>query len=525
LIRCLRCVLAVVVLAAGSPACLGAGSKYLLRDPAAAQRVDYLVLAGDKFADHMDVLAAHRERQGYAVGIVKVSAAKAGFASIRAFLAHAVTRWQKPAPSFLLIVGDVDAVPAVVKKGALRGWNSSRDLATDFDYARPTDGRVRLHVGRFPCDTAKELAVMVRKTIAYETELPAGEWQHRLNLVASVGGYGKQIDSLLESMAMAIASSCVPAAYDMQAAYGSPNSPYCPYPPTFNNHVLEMFNRGSLFTIFAGHGTTRAVARLYWKARAYRIFGSGDAGALNVKAGLPILVVIACDTGRYDASDCLGETFFKVERGPVAFIGGSRVTQPYGNGLFAKALIDALFGKAKTLGEAVTRAKQTVTAHRFSLFRLQVDTVGGMMQGAESLGPMRKDVVEHYNLLGDPALVIRRPKPDIKLAVNGSTVRVGAPGRASVTLTLECDRLAFLHPIPKIDENDPRFREKITDRYRKAHDKIIRRWTVALKDGRGSVEFELPKNPGRYFFKASAEGSVGSAALTVEPPTPPPPAP
>jgi len=523
LMRRLRWALTVAVLVTGSLPCSGADSKYLLKDPAAVQRVDYLILAGDKFADHVDVLAAHREKQGHAVGVVKVSAAKARFTSIRAFLAHAVTRWKQPAPAFLLLVGDVDAVPAVVKKGALRGWSSSSDLATDFDYARPTGSGVRLHVGRFPCDTAEELAVMVRKTIAYETELPAGEWQHKLNLVASVGGYGKQIDSLLEGMAMAIASSCVPAAYDMQAAYGSPNSPYCPYPPAFNDHVLEMFNRGSLFTIFVGHGTTRGVARLYWKRRGYRIFSSGDAGALNCKAGLPILVVIACHTGRYDASDCLGETFFKVERGPVAFIGGSRVTQPYGNGLFAKALIDALLGKAKTLGEVVTQAKQTVTAHRFSLFRLQVDTVGGMMQSKESLGPMRKDVVEHYNLLGDPALVIRRPRPDIKLTVNGSTVRISAPGRAKVRLTLECDRLAFLHPIPEIDENDPRFREKITDRYRKAHDKIIQRWTVALKDGKGSVEFKLPKKPGRYFLKASVSGSVGSAALTVEPPKPPAP--
>ena len=510
-------VLIVVLLAVACVAHAGEASKYLIADPSAEQRVDYLVITGDKFAGGLDALAAHRAKQGYAVGIVRMSALEAKFKTVRAFLAHALTKWKKPAPKYLLLVGDVDAVPTVVKPGKLKGWQSDRDLATDFDYARPL-GKVQMHVGRFPCDTPKELATMIRKTIDYETKLPGGAWQRKLNFVASVGGFSKEIDAMLEAIGMAVAGSSVPEAYDMQAAYGSPNSPYCPFPPKFNSHVIDMFNGGSLLYLFVGHGATRRVADIRWKGLRYRIFDERDAAALNCKNGRPILVAVACSTGRHDAADCLGETYLKAENGPVAFIGGSRVTQPYSNGLFAKAFVDNFFGQTRTLGAVLTRAKWTILADRFSMFRLQVDAVGAVMQGKKFLEPMRDDVVQHYNLLGDPALVIRRASIDIKLTVGGTKVHVEAPGRDKIGLTLECHRLTFLHPMPEIKADDPEFEKKITERYKNAHDKVIRRWSVALKGGRATVEFKRPEKPGHYVFKASRGGSAGAAGFDIAPP-------
>ena len=493
-------------------------SKYLLADPAAPQRIDYLVIAGDRFANGLAALADHRAKQGYAVGIVTMSSINAKFRSIPEFLKHAVTAWKKPAPTYLLLVGDVDAVPATVKPGALKGWLSDADLATDFDYARPLGGRISFHVGRFPCDTLDELAVMVRKTIAYETALPAGAWQHRLGFVASVGGYSKQIDALLETIGMMVGTGSVPPAFDIAAAYGSPNSPYCPYPPKFNAAALDLFNRGSLLYLFAGHGSVRGVADIEWKGELYPIFSEDDARHLNVKDGLPIFVVIACSTGQYDDDDCLGETYMKAEKGPVAFIGGSRVTQPYGNGLFAKAFVDALFLPSRTLGEALTRAKVDVLTNNLSMFRLQADALGSMMQGKDLLAPMRSDVVRHYNLFGDPALVIRHPKRNIKVTARGAVAEIEAPGHKKVELTLECERSVLLHPVPEIGEDDPKAEAKMTERYRGALDKVIERRTVQLKDGKGAVEFKRPTAPGRYFLKASDGSSVGSAMIEVQPP-------
>lgn len=515
---------AVVLLA--WPALAPAESKFLLKDPAAAHRIDYIIIAGDKFADTVAVLAAHREKHGLAVGIAPMSAVMAKFESVRAFLAHAVGKWKPPAPSYALLVGDVDIVPALTLPQAYKPMFGDAELATDFDYAQPTGGKLLLHVGRFPCHTADELATMVRKTIAYESELAGGDWQRKLNLVAGIGGYGKKIDSILEAAGMFIASTSVPYEYEMEAAYGNPDSAFCPYPPKFNEHVVGMLNRGSLLTLFVGHGDLKGMSGITWNGQRCPVFDAPDVKSLAPKGGLPIMVAVACHTGRYDRNDadCLGEACIKAPNGPVAFVGGSRRTEPYANGLFAKAFIDAFFGTAATLGEVMTRAKQAIIAHRISIFTIQADAAAGAIQGKDFLKPMREDVVRHYNLLGDPALVIRRPNTGIRLEVNGAAVRIAAPGCAKVELALEYDRLAFPHPPTEIKPDDPEFERKITERYRRAHERVISRWSADVLDGGVAVEIKLPRQPGRYVLKAwaFAQGtrdiSAVSTFITVEPP-------
>ncbi|MFW6159145.1 MAG: C25 family cysteine peptidase [Planctomycetota bacterium] len=490
-------------------------SEYLLTDPSRARHIDYLAVSGDEFAGKFDALCRHRADQGYRVGVVRMSDVAAEFGSLRKFLRHAATRWEKPAPRFLLLVGDVEAVPTVVKRGAMRGWRSSPDLATDFEYARPAGKGRWLHVGRLPCDSGRELTAMVEKTIAYETELPEGGWQRRLKFVASMGGYGKEMDRLLEAIGESVAAGAVPRTFDVEAAYGSPASPYCVYPPRFNEHVTGMFNECSLLYLFVGHGSVRRVASIRWRRHAYPIFRAGDSDRLEAQKGPPVFVAIACHTGAYDRDDCLGEEFVKAPGGPVAFIGGSRVTQPYANALFADAFVRSFFGKAKTVGEVLSLAKARIAAHRFSFFTAQIDAVAARIQGKDNLPKTRADVIRHYNLLGDPALRIRRPTCDIRVAIQEDVAEITAPDRKQVILRLECDRLQFLHELSEIEPDDADVAEKMADRYRKAHDKVIGRWTVRLKDGRGTVRFERPRRPGRYVLKATAGGSVGAIALEV----------
>ena len=504
---------AVLLLAVSS--LLAGPSKYLINDPVAAQRIDYLIVAGDAFADRLDVLADHRRVEGYAVGIIPMSSVKSHFPSLEVFTKHAVTDWKPPHPAFLLLVGDVDAVPTVVRPGALAGWLSDTDLATDFDYACSDKGRARLHVGRFPCHTPEELDIIVRKTIDYETKLPLGPWQRRVNFIGGVPGFGEGTDALLESVTMQMIAATVPRGYDVQGAYSNPSSPYCPYPPDFNQCVLDMVNAGSLLTLFEGHGTSASIADIYWNGKHYDVFSSRDAARLRVTQGLPVLAVIACSTGRFDSDDCLGQICLKTPGGPVAFIGGSRVTQPYANTLFTEALLRRFFGQDKTLGEVVSSAKHDVLAHGQSLVSIQADAAAALLQGARALEPMRRDVVAHYNLLGDPALVIRRPATDVTLTVRGDTVEIVAPGRKQVELTLECGTLGMARPLPGVGIDPAKMKEEMNQRRTAALDKVLQRLVVELTSGRATVQLALPQAPGRYYLKAVTEGSVGVATLTI----------
>jgi hypothetical protein len=507
-------VLVAVLLSVVAPV-LAAPSKYLIQDPVAAQRIDYLIVAGDVFAERLDELANHRSAQGYAVGIVLMSSLRQHFCLLEEFTKHAVAEWKPPHPAYLLLVGNVDAVPTVVRPGALAGWRSDADLATDFDYACCEKNQARLHVGRFPCNTPEELDVIVRKTIDYETKLPVGSWQRRLNLVAGVPGFGEGVDAVLENVTMQMIAAGVPRSFDIQCAYSNPSSPYCPYPPDFNQCVLDMVNGGSLLTLFLGHGTPAAVAALNWNGKRYEVFSGEDASRLRVLQGLPVLALIACSTGRFDAGECLGGICLKTAGGPVACISGSRVTQPYANTLFTETLTRHFFGQEKTLGEILSSAKRDVLAHSQSSLTIQADAAATLMQNGRALEPMRRDVVAHYNLLGDPALVIRRPANDVTLTVRGDTVEIVAPGHKQVELTLECGPLEMARPLPDVGTNPAKLKEEMNLRRTAALEKVLQRRAVELTSGSATVQIALPQAPGRYYLKAVTGGSVGVAMLRI----------
>lgn len=489
---------------------------FRIPDPAAECRVDYLVVAADPFAGKLGALAAHRAKQGLAVGIVALSDVRSKFPSLPAFLAHAAAKWGKPAPAYLLLVGDHDALPAVVRESDHRGFLSEKDLATDFDYGCPSkELEAEIHVGRFPCDTPEELEVLVRKTIDYETRLAPGDWQKKIDFIAGEAGFSKEVDAFIEKQFTQLVCRAIPAAYDIEVAFASPRSPYCPFPPRFHENALRLLNEGALFYVYVGHGARDGVDTLRWREKSYEVLQERDAVALDVRSGLPVLVVIACSTGQFDhESDCIGERFFKNPKGPVAFLGGSRVTQPYGNGLLGQAMIDQVFGESKTLGEALTRAKLQTLRHEKIPFTRQSDLMALMMHEKDELPAMRRDVVRHYNLLGDPALVLRKPAGDLRLSLDGRTLTVEGPD-GDVRITLECPRDRHVHPPEKLKASDPELERKSAERYRAANDKVLRSWTATLTGGKVSLQLELPEEP-PYLLKASSPGHAGSLVVDRE---------
>lgn len=456
--------------------------------------VDYLVITTETYADQCEELLAHRKKQGLSVGIALVS--KIG--DIRAHVA-------KVKPTYVLLVGDVDTVPAVVRDADFYQFGTDKDLATDFEYACPDkELEPTVHVGRFPCDTREELAVMIRKTLDYETKLEAGTWQKKISFIAGEAGFSPEADQAIEKLFIQIVSTTVPAFYDVEVAYANARSIFCPYPPSFNDNALRLLNEGSLLYVFVGHGSNDHVARFTWENNSYNVLSDKDAPKIDVQKGSPLMVVIACSTGEYDhKKDCLGEVWFKSAKGPVAFVGGSRITHPYGNALLGREMALHVLGEAKTVGEGITRVKRALLTHEMDKFNKQVDAMTAFMGiKKETLEPVRKDTVRHYNLLGDPALVLRRPAP-IQLARDGKIVTIECAA-SEVTLTLE-DPREKIPKLEKIDRKDPDYQKKIDERYRLANARVLKTWTVKLENGKGTVEVE-----GEGILKAFAPGFAGS---------------
>jgi hypothetical protein len=490
----------------------GAAPAWVERD---LDKVDakYLVIAPPAFAEALDSLCEHRSK-AHKVQVVRTDDIAArhgkGPEGIAAFV-------KKVDPRFLLLAGDVDAVPTFVRKSEYvsEKFATDPDVATDHLYGPPT--------GRFPAKSADEIKMMAARVVEYETALKGGRWQKKISIVTGEGNFGALIDDALERQVYSILTGKIPAAYDIETAYAKPSSKYCYWPPKFGANALRMLNEGSLFYAYVGHGFRDGFDDLRYKDETYPIFDPKSVKNVAVAEGLPIMVVIACSTGEFDSTggDCIGEVLFKRPRGPVAFIGGSRVTQPYGNGLFGHKLVEQCFAAStETLGEALWAAKAAVLAKDPSPLRLQADAIASTIQGPGALEPMRKDVILHYNLLGDPAMKIRRPAADLDLTPRGFP----GPGRTffvtgkapdgPVEVTFECARDRFCHPT---DLQGDTAEEQITRRYTNANNKVVVRSPTGSVNGAFEAEIELPESlkPGRYFLKAYAPGAIGAREIVI----------
>lgn len=504
----------------------GQDSKYRVRDFEADRKVDYLAVAPESLAGPLDPLLAHRESLGRKVAWVSYEdackGAEPGADAIEAFLDRVRGKW---GVTHVLLVGDARGedgrtIPMRVTDSAYfsETYASEKELASDYGYACAGGKEPVLHVGRFPADTAGEVQALVRRTIRYEKELAPGPWQRRLAFIAGEAGFDPLIDRVIESQFTKIVKEHLPAAFDVRLAHARAASPYCPYPPKFNDAVIDLLNEGSLFYVYVGHGYRGGCDTVAWKGEKYPILDSKDAPRVAVKNGLPVMVVIACSTGFVDAKsgDCLGEELLRRDDGPVAFIGGSRITQPYGNALIGKNLVAAAFAEGiSTVGEVLTEARKRTVGDDDDPLRKTADMLAATVQGKDNLAPMREDVVRHYNLLGDPALVLRRPLDGLTvetlgIEAPGQTLTVSAKvpfqeGRVSVAL--DCARDKFAGALPKLPWKDgDEYARKMAERYAKANDKAWVRKEADCAGGAFSVELALPADlpEGTYFLRAFA---------------------
>jgi hypothetical protein len=495
-------------------AAAGGDSPFLRRDPARVE-AEYLAVAPPEFAGALDALLSHRAK-GRSVALVRTDDVAALHGPGPEGIAKLVAAVR---PKFLLLAGDADRVPTFRRKAdyVSEKFASDPDLATDHLF-----GAI---AGRFPADSADELRAMAEKTVEYETSLEGGRWQKKITFVAGEGGFGAAVDAMIENQFATLVADRIPPAYDVEVAYGKASSKYGFYPPKFNEHALRLVNEGPLFFVYAGHGLRSAFDDIGYKGFVYPILRAKDAAKVEAAGGgFPIMVVLACNTGEYDSKlgDSIGEELVKRPRGPAAFIGGTRTTQPYANALLGHQLVRRAFDpELRTLGEVLWSSKEALSAKDDSKLRLQADALAALVQGPASLEPMRKDVILHYNLLGDPALAVRRPPGEITIEDPGvprpgaRLVVRGAAASGPVQLTLECRRDRFCRPVDDPAGED--MEKEMGRRYVNANDKVILSAEATPAQGSFEAVLAIPDNlkPGRYVLKAWSDGALGAREFEV----------
>jgi hypothetical protein len=419
-------------------------------------------------------------------------------------------------------------------------FNSEPELASDHPYVDlDEDGVPDLAIGRIAADSADELAAIVDKTIAYEQSDDFTNWRRQVNFVAGLGGFSPMADKVLELTAKRFITAGLPSAYAISMTYGSWRSPYCPDPREFHATTIDRLNEGCVFWVYIGHGHRSSLDRVRCGSQQYHIFDQRDVPKANSAHGLPIALFLACHTAAFDdARDCLAEDLLRTPRGPVAVIGGTRVTMPYGMSIMANELMTACFQtKLPTLGEVVLEAKrQMLTRPRDDDETRSLDALARLVNPkSRDLALERAEQVLLFHLIGDPLLRLPFPtqatldvpsqaRPGEALQVVGESP---VAGEAVVELVVRRDKLKFRPAVRDVFSDSDEALRAYQDDYQRANDPRLASTRQPVAAGPFQAELRVPDDAqGECHVRLYVTGKDGCAVaardLVIERPASPP---
>lgn len=345
---------------------------------------DMIVVTVPEFRAALAPLVAARQAEGLRVAVVDIaqvydsfSYGRAGPEAIRSLVQQAVSHWLAPAPRFLLLAGDASYDPRNYTAGPERDLIPTKAIHTTFSgwtgsdvwYALPDDSPEAmpiLAVGRFPAQTAEQLAIMVAKTLEYE-RTQAADWRSRALLVADNDEPG------FAAEAERFAAALSPYAGRTVVLEGDGSAT--------RQALLTAFEQGTGLIGYFGHGSVQLWAQ-------EKIFGVEDVAKLANRERLPVVFTVTCLSGFFEhpTTPSLGEALLRAPTGgAVAALVPSSAALLSDQSLLAAGLARALAATGitapRTVGEAVLQAQSGLTG------------AGGV-----------REILLTFNLLGDPTL-------------------------------------------------------------------------------------------------------------------------
>lgn len=352
---------------------------------AANNQADYIIITHPDFRESLKPLVEWRESRGLEVKVVTVvevydefSYGLADPTAIRDFLRYAHEHWARPAPRYVLLVGDasydyrdnLDApnknlLPTYLVQTHFVGETASDNWFVDLD----DDSLPEMAIGRLPVKSAAEARIVVDKIIGYERNSTPGEWRRRALFVAD------DDQPAFEATSNELIEGYLPPDYQATRVYLGAFA----NPGESTARIIAEVNQGMAIVSYVGHAALDVWAK-------ERMFSSADIASLHNGSTLPFFVTMTCLDGyfHHPQVDCLVEELLLAEsKGAIACFAPTSESLPSDQDVLAKALFEALFaGDAPTLGEAIMQAKRSLPNN----------------------GRGYEDLIQTYTLLGDPAL-------------------------------------------------------------------------------------------------------------------------
>jgi hypothetical protein len=395
------------------------------------QGYDYLIVVHPRLLDAIRPLAEFHRKRGLKVAILDIDTVYDQFnhgiahpQAIRNLVDAAYHRWPSK-PRFLLLVGDSSfdirhetyndlayakwtdrellmpghfgAVPGGKYENAPKKL-ADRNLIPTWQYPSPEgqsasdnwfgavdgdDWHPVVAVGRFPVVEPEEVTAIVDKTIDYISRPQLGAWRRDVMFISDeIASFQNASDE--------IASALGKDGFLADKVYAKPE---LTENAVHQRAIHDGIDEGRLLVHFIGHG-----GRYIWRTgppdlrRNQDLFTLDDVSKLGNGGRLPMVLSMTCYSAPFDnpTEDSIGERFLREkDKGAVAVFAASWRNTP--SPAFSRSVIANLLEPGATIGEAIVRAKKS---------------------------SRDRTLVEMYNLLGDPALVLERPRDALALALD-----------------------------------------------------------------------------------------------------------
>ena len=404
--------------------------------------IRYLIVAHSMFRGQLDNLVQWKRRKGFITDIVYTDQTEVGTtttaiqAYIRSQYTNATTA--NPAPTYLLLVGDHEQLPAF----AAQVTSPSSDHITDLYYTTWTSGDhlPDCYYGRFSAQTVSQLTPQVQKTLMYEQYTFADpSYLDRAVMVAGVdGGSSGDFGYTHADPALDYAITNY-----INGAHGFSSVRY------FKNNTSIVPSGVSNVNVASSSSSNSATVRSYYNQGAglinYTAHGSATSwGTPNFTTShvssmtntqkFGLMIGNCCLTNKFETATCFGESLLRKDNycGAVGYIGGSNST--YWNEDFYWAV-----GLRSGIGPSMSMAYNAsnlgvydrVMHTHGEAYGQWVTTQGElMMQGnmaVESSSSSYKHYYwEIYHLMGDPSVMPYLTQATTMTVTAPSTILAGA---------------------------------------------------------------------------------------------------
>jgi hypothetical protein len=349
---------------------------------------DYLLITPRAFLQAVRPLCDLRASQGLRAKAVAVEDIYNEFGygfptpdSIKSFLSFASQNWVKPAPSYVLLLGDatydyrnwkgtgkLSQVPCHLSLTTLLGVTPDDNWYVALD---GVDDLPSMKIGRLPSTTSVQAGQVVQKIIQYETATNPAPATALFVADNNEATFQLECDSL---------AGLVPGSTTAKKIYLSSytNFSQCTL------DIVSAINAGAVLTTYNGHGDVTD-----WAGEM--VFNPGYIPLLNNANQLTSMLMLNCLNGFFamPGGYCLAEAVVGAQgRGAIAALASSGLGYEWEHDLLAGEFFNLFFaGGNQTIGDICTQAK-----------------VAAYKQGATM------DLVRTFTLIGDPATRIKLPK-------------------------------------------------------------------------------------------------------------------